>query len=180
MSANANNTNDESAAKESYSWITFGSVAVVFFFLRGCAGGGSEDPNIRFYNTMVESNQAFSSSNPQSTSQAIAAVTRFAQVVTKYDKTDLSEDFSNWARRYESTLYGTRDTLQLIERQNSGTHLTQVAVEAMFRGYMGDPFGKAREENQAANQLQWKLQQRLNELERLNVELDGLRGKHSG
>jgi len=119
-------------------------------------------------------------SNPANPSEAITEVTKFAVVLTKYDKSELSEDFRNWADRYETALYSVRDAFQQIEYQRSGDHLQQVFVESLFRGYMGDPLGTMRQEHQTTNQLQWNLQQRINDLQRLNAELDGLRDKHSG
>lgn len=160
-------------------------VVLVLLFLwlvvfRGCSGSSVENPDIRFYNTMVESNQVFMASDPSSPTKAIAEVTKFAEVLTKYDTSELSQDFQDWADRYESALYKMRDTFQEIERQQSGNHLTQVFVESLFRGYSGAPLGTARQEQQTANRLQRNLQQRINDLQRLNAKLDGLREKHGG
>ena len=119
-------------------------------------------------------------SSPSNPTEAIAEVTKFAVVLTKYDKSELSEDFRSWADRYESALYEMRDTFQQIEYQQSSNHLSQVVVESIFRGYAGDPFGTARQEQQTANRLQWNLQQRINDLQRLNAKLDALREKHGG
>jgi hypothetical protein len=127
---------------------------------------------------MVDSNKAMMASDPQSPSEAVSAVGRFATVLTQYDTDDLSPEFKNWALRYESALYETKEALQQIEFQSSSAHLQQAMVESLFRGYMGDPLGKMQEEFQQGNSLQWRLQQRLNQLERLNAELDGLRDKH--
>ena len=174
-------TKTDKESSEDSSWIggAFVLLIVGFLFVRGCFGG-DQNPDIRFYNTMVDSNQVFMSSNPGNASQAITGVTRFAEVLTKYNKEELSEDFLGWANRYESALYAMRDTLQQIERQQSGAHLQQLMIESVFRGYMGDPLGTMREKNQTTNQLQWNLQQRINSLQRLNAELDGLREKHGG
>ena len=129
---------------------------------------------------MVEANQEFMASRPSNPTQAITEVTKFAVVLTKYDKSELSEDFRSWANSYESALYGMRDTFQQIEYRQSSNHLTQVFVESALRGYAGDPFGTARQEQQTANRLHWNLQQRINDLQRLNAKLDGLREKHGG
>ena len=51
-------------------------------------------------------------SSPSNPTEAIAEVTKFAVVLTKYDKSELSEDFRSWADRYESALYEMRDTFQ--------------------------------------------------------------------
>ena len=128
---------------------------------------------------LIESNEVFMESSPSNPTEAIAEVTKFAVVLTKYDKSELSEDFRSWADRYESALYEMRDPFQQIEYQQSSNHLSQVVVESIFRGYAGDPFGTARQEQQTANRLQWNLQQRINDLQRLNAKLDGLREKHA-
>jgi len=157
----------------------FGVIVVVILIvlLRSCSGGSPSSPDMRFYKTMVDSNNAMGASSPQSPSEAVSAVGRFAAVLTQYDKSDLSPEFRDWANRYESALYATKEAFQQIEFQSSGAHFQQAMVESLFRGYMGDPLGKMREELQQGNSLQWGLQQRLNQLDRLNAELDGLRGK---